>query len=214
MERAIVPQTTIQRLPLYLRCLLEAQAQRMPLVNSVEVAEMCGTNAAQVRKDLSYLGELGTRGIGYDVESLITHISGVLGIAERRRAAIIGFGRFGGALLGYSGFAERGFEIVAVIDSDPAKIGTEVQSLSGPIVVSSVDDLEDVLVESHAEIVIMATPAPVTQALADRVVKAGVRAILNLAPVRLAVPEQVAVRQTCLSTELQILSFYLAQKPL
>jgi redox-sensing transcriptional repressor len=214
MERAIVPQTTIQRLPLYLRCLLEAQAQRMPLVNSVEMAEMCGTNAAQVRKDLSYLGELGTRGIGYDVESLIAHISGVLGIAERRRAAIIGFGRFGGALLGYSGFVERGFEIVAVMDSDPAKIGTEVQSLSGPIVVSSVDDLEDVLVESHAEIVIMATPAPVTQALADRVVKAGVRAILNLAPVRLAVPDEVAVRQTCLSTELQILSFYLAQKPL
>jgi redox-sensing transcriptional repressor len=214
MERTNVPQTTIQRLPLYLRCLLEAQAQRRPVINSVEVAEMCGTNAAQVRKDLSYLGELGMRGIGYDVEALISHISGVLGITERRRAALIGYGRLGGALLGYTGFPERGFEIVAVIDSDPAKVGTEARTLGGPIVVSSADDLEQTLIEVNAEIVILATPAGVTQELADRVVKAGVAAILNLAPVRLVVPESVAVRQVCLSTDLQVLSFYLAQNTL
>lgn len=214
MDRGTVPETTIQRLPLYLRCLLQAQGQQMPVVNSVELAEMCGTNAAQVRKDLSYLGELGTRGIGYDVEALISHISGVLGITEQRRAALIGAGKFGGALLGYSGFTERGFEIVAVLDADPAKIGTTVEARSGSLMVRDVAELEQVLAESGAEIVILATPAEVAQELATRAVAAGVRAILNLAPVRLTMPEGVAVRHVCLSTDLQVLSFHLAQNTL
>ncbi len=202
-----IPQITIQRLPAYLRCLLQVQAIRMPLVNSIGIAEMCGTNAAQVRKDLSYLGELGIRGIGYDVEDLIAHISRVLGISERRRAAIVGFGKLGGALLGYSGFAERGFEIVAVFDVDPDKIGT----VAGDLVVRSMDDIENVLSEEEVEIVILATPPAATSAAAARVVAGGVKAILNLAPVNLDVPEDVIVRQVCLSTDLQILSFYLAQ---
>lgn len=202
-----IPQSTIQRLPVYLRCLLQAQAVRMPLINSIGIAEMCGTNAAQVRKDLSCLGELGIRGTGYDVAELIGHISRVLGITERRRAAIVGFGKLGGALLGYSGFGERGFEIVAVFDVDPAKIGT----VAGNLVVRSFDELEIVLAEEEVEIVIMATPPAASQAVASRIVAAGVRAILNLAPVNLDVPEGVIVRQVCLSTDLQILSFYLAQ---
>ena len=210
MERAGIPETTIQRLPLYLRCLLQAQAQQMPLVNSLTLAEMCGTNAAQVRKDLSYLGELGTRGIGYDVRSLVGHISSVLGVTELRRAVLVGFGRFGSALLGYPGFAERGFEIVAVIDSDPGKIGTR----AGDLVVSDVRDLETLIPATGAEIAIMTTPADATQAIVDRLVQARVRAILNLAPVRLNVPDAVAVRQVCLSTDLQVLSFYLAQNTL
>ncbi|MBN1192242.1 MAG: redox-sensing transcriptional repressor Rex [Coriobacteriia bacterium] len=210
MERAGIPATTIQRLPLYLRCLLQAEEQRIPLVNSGTLAEMCGTNAAQIRKDLSYLGELGTRGIGYEVRALIEHISAVLGITERRRAVLVGFGRFGGALLGYPGFAERGFDIVAVFDSDPDKIGVSV----GGLTVLSVDELEGVLQATGAEIAIMTTPGDVTQELADRLVRAGVRGILNLAPVRLVVPEGVAVRQVCLSTDLQVLSFHLAQNTL
>jgi len=208
MERLTqVPQITIQRLPVYLRCLLQAQAMRMPVINSIGIAEMCGTNAAQVRKDLSHLGELGIRGTGYDVEDLIGHISRVLGIVERRRAAIVGFGKLGGALLGYSGFAERGFEIVAVFDTDPAKIGTPADGL----IVRSIDDLEAVLVEEGVEIVIMATPPAASRAVATRVAAAGVKAILNLAPVQLDVPDDVIVRQVCLSTDLQVLSFYLAQ---
>ncbi|PKQ19997.1 MAG: redox-sensing transcriptional repressor Rex [Actinobacteria bacterium HGW-Actinobacteria-6] len=207
MENAQVPQTTIQRLPAYLRCLLQAQANQMPLVNSNSLAEMCGTNAAQVRKDFSYLGELGTRGIGYDVGELIGHISRVLGIVERRRAAIVGFGKLGGALLGYSGFGERGFEIVAVFDNDRSKIGTSADGL----MVHGMDDIERVLRELDVEIVILATPAAATQGAADKVVSGGVKAILNLAPVLLNVPEGVAVRQVCLSTDLQILSFHLAQ---
>ena len=209
-DPSAIPGTTIERLPLYLRCLLEAQSQRMPLVNSQLLAEMCGTNAAQIRKDFSYMGELGTRGIGYDVNALVAHISAVLGITERRRAVLVGYGRFGRALFGYPGFAERGFEIVAVLDADPAKIGTP----AGGVAVADVADLEDVVADTGAEIAILATPAKVTQAIADRLVAAGIRGILNLAPVRLSVPEGVTVRQVCLSTELQVLSFHLAQNAL
>ena len=210
MDRTGIPETTIERLPIYLRCLLEAQARRMPLVNSTILAQMCGTNAAQVRKDFSYLGELGTRGIGYDVDDLVAHISSVLGVTERRRAVLVGYGRFGGALLGYTGFAERGFEIVSVLDSDAAKIGMP----AGAVTVADVRDLEDEIARTGAEIAILTTPAVVTQGIADRLVKAGIKGILNLAPVRLAVPDDVAVRQVCLSTELQVLSFYLAQDAL
>ncbi|MGB4593720.1 MAG: redox-sensing transcriptional repressor Rex [Coriobacteriia bacterium] len=202
-----VPHTTIQRLPLYLRCLLQAQAMMMPVISSVGIADMCGTNAAQVRKDFSYLGELGTRGIGYDVEALITHFSRILGITERRRAAIIGYGKFGAALEGYSGFAERGFKFVAILDIDPDKIGTEV----GDLVVESMDEAVSVLRDRDVEIVIISTPASAAQAAADVAAEAGVKAILNLAPVLLTTPSDVMVRQVCLSTDLQILSFHLAQ---
>lgn len=209
-DHAAIPSTTIERLPMYLRCLLEAQSQRMPIVNSQILADMCGTNAAQVRKDFSYLGELGTRGIGYDVNALVAHISAVLGVTELQRTVLVGYGRFGSALLGYPGFAERGFQIVAVLDADPAKVGVAVDGLT----VSDIAELEDVLAGCGAEIAILATPAKVTQAIADRLVSAGIRGILNLAPVRLNVPDGVAVRQVCLSTELQVLSFHLAQNTL
>ncbi|MDO9556434.1 MAG: redox-sensing transcriptional repressor Rex [Coriobacteriia bacterium] len=207
MERTQIPETTIHRLPVYLRCLLQAQQDRMPVISSVGIAEMAGTNAAQVRKDLSYLGELGTRGIGYDVEALIEHISKSLGITGLRRVAIVGYGRLGGALKSYTGFSDRGFDIIAVFDADPAKIGTDADG----VIIRSTDELETVLAENRVEIVVMATPAGVTQELADRVTGAGIKAILNLAPVRLHVPDGVAVRQVCMSTDLQILSFYLAQ---
>lgn len=207
MERTQIPETTIQRLPVYLRGLLQAQQDRMPVVSSVEIADMVGTNAAQVRKDLSYLGELGTRGIGYDVDALIAHISKSLGITQLRRAAIVGYGRLGGALKSYTGFSERGFDIVAVFDADPAKVGTDADGVP----VRSIEDLEAGLAEQDVDIAIIATPADVAQAVADRVVSVGVKAILNLAPARLQVPDDVAVRQVCLSTDLQILSFYLAQ---
>lgn len=209
-DRTVIPETTIQRLPGYLRCLLDAKAQRLPLVNSTVLAEMCGTNAAQVRKDFSYLGELGTRGIGYDVDALIGYISTVLGLNELRKVVLVGYGRFGSALLGYPGFTQMGFEIVAVLDADADKVGTRV----GDVAVSNVADLEAVITASGAEIAILATPAPATQAIAERLVAAGVRSILNLAPVRLNLPADVAVRHVCLSTELQVLSFHLAQNTL
>jgi redox-sensing transcriptional repressor len=206
-SRDRVPEQTINRLPIYLRCLVQAQSLNMPVINSLGLAQMAGTNAAQVRKDLSYLGELGTRGIGYDVEALIAHISHVLGVSETRRVAIVGFGRLGSALLGYRGFEERGFDIVGVFDADPEKVGTPVAGT----VVRSADGLEEGLRELEVEIVLLTLPAEVAQGVADRVVDAGVRAILNFAPVRLEVPDEVKVRPVDLSVELQVLSFYLAR---
>jgi len=177
----------------------------MPVVNSLQIAEMAGTNAAQVRKDLSYLGEFGTRGVGYDVDSLITHLSKQLGLTESRRVAIVGFGRLGSALQSYPGFEERHMRVVAVFDADPAKIGTQVDGVT----VESVDDLEVVVKQTDVEIAILAVPGAFAQDIADRLVAAGVRAIMNFAPVRLHVPEGVEVRQADLAGELQVLSFHL-----
>ncbi|MBE0476945.1 MAG: redox-sensing transcriptional repressor Rex [Coriobacteriia bacterium] len=201
-----IPPTTIQRLPLYLRCLIEAQAQRVPVINSVGIAEMAGTNAAQVRKDLSYLGELGTRGIGYDVDGLITHLARRLGLTKTRRIAIAGFGRLGSALVTYPGFQDRGFEVVAVFETDPEKIGKP--AMDG-LAVSSIADIDRVVSENDVEILIIATPSNQAQSVAQSAARAGVRAVLNFAPVQLNLPGGTAVRQADLSTELQILSFYL-----
>lgn len=205
MPSSKIPPTTVQRLPVYLRCLVQASAMHMPVVNSVQIAEMTGTNAAQVRKDLSYLGEFGTRGIGYDVDSLITHLSKHLGLTEHRRVAIIGYGRLGSAFQSYSGFEERGMKVVAVLDSDPGKIGASVDGM----IIESIDNLEEVVRRTGVEIAIITTPGKYAQAIADRVVAAGVRAILNFAPVQLHLPEGVEVRQADVAGELQILSFHL-----
>jgi redox-sensing transcriptional repressor len=202
-----VPESTIARLPLYLRCLVQAQALRMPVVSSVQIAEMAGTNAAQVRKDLSYLGELGTRGTGYDVDALIDHISRWLGLSKHRNVAIVGFGQLGGALRSYGGFMDRGFSVVAILDADPEKIGTT----SGDLTVSDIAELEDVFAEHDVDIAVIATPAGAAQETADRVVAAGVTSILNFAPTLLTVPADVSVRQVDLASELQILSFHLAR---
>lgn len=205
MSQSSVPPTTVARLPVYLRCLLQAQSQRTAVINSVGIAEMAGTNAAQVRKDLSYLGEYGTRGIGYEVDELTAHLMRWLGITEHRRAAIVGFGRLGSALQGYGGFSERGFNIVAVLDADPDKIGAE----AGALVVEALSDVEAVFERERVEIVIVTVPARAAQAVADAVVRAGAKAILNFAPVRLEVPNDVVVRQADVAAELQILSFHL-----
>lgn len=205
MTNSQVPPTTIQRLPIYLRCLMQAQAMRMPVINSLGIAEMAGTNAAQVRKDLSYLGELGTRGIGYDVDSLIAHMMKWLGLTEARRAAIVGYGRLGSALQGYAGFQDRGFNITAVFDADPEKVGLP----AGDLAVRPIEDLPVAIAEEGVDIVILAVPAPQAQAVADIVVGAGVKAILNFAPIRLDIPAGVAVRQADLSVDLQVLSFHL-----
>lgn len=203
-----IPQSTIERLPRYLRCLLELQAMGVPLVKSDRLAALCGSNAAQVRKDFSYLGELGTRGIGYEVSALIEHISKILGVKERRKVAIVGYGKLGSALHGYAGFPERGFEVVALFDVDPAKVGREFDGVR----VYHLDEAPRALKDLGVEIAIVATPARAAQLAADAIVEGGVKAILNLAPTRLVVPDDVNVRQVCLSTDLQILSFFLAKQ--
>ncbi len=204
-----VPAMTVQRLPVYLRVLIQMQSQRVEVANSVQIAEAAGSNAAQVRKDLSYLGEYGVRGIGYDVGKLIVHLSGWLGLRTARKVAVIGYGRLGSALCSYGGFQDRGFSIVAVLDSDPDKVGT---SVAGDVVIEPFAQATDVLRREGAEIAILTVPAVAAQDAADKVVGAGVKAILNFAPIGLNVPDGVVVRQADVAAELQILSYHLSSE--
>lgn len=207
MPNSQVPPTTVQRLPLYLRVLVDAQSQRIDVINSTQIADLTGTNAAQVRKDLSYLGEFGVRGQGYEVDQLVRHLARHLGLERTRRACIVGYGRMGSALVGYAGFQDRGISIVAVFDNDPEKIGTEA---GAGLVVRPLSDLDELCTENCIEMALLAVPVAVAQEVAERVVASGIKAILNFAPVKLKLPENVALRQADVAAELQILSYHLA----
>ncbi|MCL4554538.1 MAG: redox-sensing transcriptional repressor Rex, partial [Actinobacteria bacterium] len=143
-----IPPLTIQRLPLYLRCLIRLQSQRVDVVSSERIAELAGTNAAQVRKDFSYLGEFGVRGLGYEVDSLVVHLSRWLGLQRTRNVAIIGYGRLGAALQGYGGLQDRGFLVRAVFDIDADKVG---MSVPGGITVESMNRFAEVAKENDIE---------------------------------------------------------------
>ena len=192
------------RLPVYLRVLAEEAAAGVSTISSERLAELAGVNAAKVRKDLSHLGSYGTRGVGYDVDYLAFQMSRELGLTEARPVVIVGAGNLGQALANYGGFSSRGFPVLAMVDSDPDKVGRTI----GGVPVRHVDDLPGIVADSPNTIGVVATPAPVSQSVADRLVDAGVRSILNFAPVVLAVPSGVLVRKVDLATELQILSFY------
>lgn len=208
MKGQRVPPTAVARLPLYLRCLTEAKQQRTQILSSKELAELAGGNAAQVRKDLSYLGEFGIRGIGYEVDSLIQHVSRWLGLTRRHNVAIVGMGRLGPALLGYKGFVEKGFQVAAAFDRDQAKVGRTFEGL----VVQDISELEPTVKAREIEIAIVATPAAAAQDVANVLVAAGIKAILNFAPAHLEVPQDVNCRQVDLSVELQILCFHLERQ--
>jgi redox-sensing transcriptional repressor len=199
-----IPEATVSRLPLYLRVLRDASAQRTMTISSDALAGRAGVNAAQVRKDLSYLGSYGTRGVGYEVAYLIRQINRRLGLDADRRVAIVGAGNLGHALASYSGFPARGFEVVAAFDSDPAKVGTRL----GQVQVTDTASMRDLIHRKNVEIAIITTPASAAQQVVDDVVAAGVVSILNFAPARVAVPPHVKIRQVDLGVELQILSFY------
>lgn len=198
-----IPEATVTRLPLYLRVLGEA-AGSIGTISSEDLASRAGVNAAQVRKDLSYLGSYGTRGVGYDVDYLVRQINRRLGLDAQRRVAIVGCGNLGQALAGYGGFPARGFHVVAAFDADPAKVGVRV----GGALVEPASAMAEVLKEKEVDIAVITTPAPAAQAVADILVEAGVRSILNFAPTTVVVPGEVVLRQVDLAIELQILSFY------
>src|SRR5688500_9097557 len=164
-----IPEATVARLPLYLRSLLEVAETKAPTISSERLAELAGVNAAKVRKDLSYLGSYGTRGVGYEVEYLLFQISRELGLTQDWPVAIIGIGHLGHALANYDNFTARGFRIVALIDADPKKVGEEVNG----ICIRSLDDLDAVIRKERVSIGIIATPAHVAQDVADRLVAAG-----------------------------------------
>ncbi len=199
-----IPEATVARLPLYLRSLLQVVESKTPTISSERLADLAGVNAAKVRKDLSYLGSYGTRGVGYDVEYLLYQISRELGLTQDWPVVIVGLGNLGHALANYAGFDARGFRVVALVDADAAKVGERV----GHLRVRPVGEIANIVATHHIAIAIIATPASAAQEVADQLVAAGVRSILNFAPVRLQVPDHVSLRKVDLSTELQILSFY------
>lgn len=203
-----VPDATVARLPVYLRALTTLAAKGVATVSSQALAEAAGVGPAKLRKDLSYLGSYGTRGVGYEVDHLMFQISRELGLTQDWRVVIAGIGNLGHALANYGGFLSRGFTVAALLDADPDVVGEHVAGLK----VSHVDDLEDVVRSTGARIGVLATPAGAAQPLCDRMVAAGITAILNFAPVVLQVPAGVEVRKVDLSTELQILAFHEQRK--
>jgi redox-sensing transcriptional repressor len=199
-----IPAASVARLPVYLRALHELMAERVINVSSERLAELAGVNAAKVRKDLSYLGSYGTRGVGYDVEYLMYQMNRELGLTNRSPIVIVGAGNLGSALANYGGLGERGYVVAGLVDLDPAKIGRE----SHGVVIRDVGDLDDIVVSNPGAIGVIATPSANAQDACSRLVRAGVRSILNFAPVMLTHPANVVVRKVDLAVELQILSFY------
>jgi redox-sensing transcriptional repressor len=194
----------VARLPVYLRTLLEVQAEALTTISSERLAELAGVNAAKVRKDLSYLGSYGTRGVGYDVDHLLVQMSRELGLTRDWPGAIVGVGNLGAALANYGGFGDRGFPVAALVDADPAKVGT----MLGDHKIRHLDDLPALVEELGISIGIIATPAVGAQEVADRLVAAGVTSILNFAPAVVTVPDHAQLRKVDLALELQVLSFY------
>jgi redox-sensing transcriptional repressor len=205
MRNRPIPEATVARLPMYLRSLLDlAESRGVMTVSSEELARLAGVNAAKVRKDLSYLGSYGTRGVGYDVEYLLYQITRELGLTQDWPTAMIGIGNLGRALASYKGFAERGFRITALFDNDDNVIGEEV----GGVIVRHIDELKEAVAEEGLCIGIISTPPSGAQEVAEKLVDAGIKSILNFAPSHVNVPPDVNVRKVDLSVELQILSFY------
>jgi redox-sensing transcriptional repressor len=200
--RRRIPEATVARLPVYLRSLLELGG--VTTVSSERLAEMAGVNAAKVRKDLSYLGSYGTRGVGYDVEYLLFQMSRELGLTQHWPVVIVGIGNLGHALANYGGFGASGFHVVALVDADAGKVGHLVGALS----IRHLDELSGIVRANSIAIGIIATPAGAAQQVADRLVTAGVTSILNFAPAVITVPEGVSLRKVDLAVELQILSFH------
>ncbi|MCW2523372.1 MAG: redox-sensing transcriptional repressor Rex [Frankiales bacterium] len=203
-----IPDATVARLAVYLRALSGLVETGIATVSSESLAAAAGVNSAKLRKDLSYLGSYGVRGVGYDVALLLEQIRATLGLNEDRAVALIGVGHLGQALAGYAGFATRGFQIAALFDADPAVVGSQLRGLR----VLHVDLLEQVVRAERVAIAVIAVPAAGAQDVCNRLVAAGVTSILNFAPVVLAVPAHVDVRKVDLAAEMQILSFHDSRK--
>ena len=207
-----IPEATVTRLPTYHRALVALAARGVLLVSSEELAEVTGVSSAKLRKDLSFLGSYGTRGVGYDVDFLLYQIARALGLTQEWPVVIVGIGNLGSALAGYPGFASRGFRVVGLFDTDPARIGEHVVVAGHSMQVRAVSQLHDAMHESPATIGVIATPETAAQSVCDLLVKHGVTSILNFAPVLLEVPTGVDVRRVDLATELQILAFHEQRK--
>jgi redox-sensing transcriptional repressor len=203
-----IPEAAVARLAVYLRVLSGMKEQGITTVSSEELSVAAGVNSAKLRKDLSYIGTYGTRGVGYEVVVLIDQIERVLGLTREQSVAVVGIGNLGHALANYGGFPGRGFPVTALFDVDADLMGVPV----GGIPVHHIDDIRQVCVAKEITIGVIATPPAAAQVVCDRLVSAGVECILNFAPVVLQVPETVEVRKVDLAVELQILSFHQARR--
>ena len=203
-----IPDATVARLPVYHRVLAGLAEAGTATVSSDELAAACGVSSAKLRKDLSHLGSYGTRGVGYDVRFLEYQISRELGVTQPWGVVIVGAGNLGQALVAYRGFASRGFSVRGIFDSHPDLVGQRLSAGDGATQVRPMSDLESVVARGGAHIGVIATPANAAQDVCDRLVSAGIRSILNFAPVVLATPEDVEVRKVDLAVELQILAFH------
>jgi len=199
-----IPEATVARLAVYLRVLTGLVDASTVTVSSEELAAVAGVNSAKLRKDLSYLGSIGTRGVGYDVSVLREKIAGALGLTHRRTCVLVGIGNLGHALAGYAGFSSRGFTFVGYFDVDPGRVGEQIADSQ----ISDISELHAVVESNGVSIGVIATPAEAAQTVCDRLVDAGVTSILNFAPSVLSVPDNVDVRKVDLAAELQILSFH------
>jgi redox-sensing transcriptional repressor len=205
VDKRDVPAVTVPRLAVYLRKLRELRARGVDRVSSKDLAEMIGLNAAQIRKDFSYFGEFGTRGVGYEVARLVDEISHCLGLDHSWNVVIVGAGLLGTALARYRGFSEQGFRLVAMFDSSATVIGASYGSGR----VRGIADLEDFCRQERVDIALVTVPAGEAEATVGRLATAGVKAVLNFAPVKVHAPDEVMVRQVDLSSELMSLTFYL-----
>jgi redox-sensing transcriptional repressor len=198
-----IAESTVRRLSLYLSFLEEIEAQGVATTSSDDLAHLGGTTSAQVRKDLSFFGSFGKRGLGYSVPELLSRLREILGLGRPWSVCIVGAGQIGVALARYAGFAERGFTVTGVYDNDPSKIGTRW----GTLIVSDETNLDRDVSANGYQIAVLAVPADAAQKLADRAVRAGIKGILNFAPVQLTVPAHVALRGVNMAMELEALTF-------
>ncbi|MEZ5186813.1 MAG: redox-sensing transcriptional repressor Rex [Candidatus Nanopelagicales bacterium] len=213
LRRRELPDATIARLPQYIRCLSQLENAGLQTVHSVDLAAQIGVSGAVVRRDLSYVGSYGKRGVGYPVAELREHVTGALGLAGEHHLVIVGVGHLGRALAGYGGFLERGLRVVGLFDVDPDLVGSKAGNPDvGQLEIQPMSELEAFVAGQRAVIGVIATPGSAAQAVADRLVAAGARSILNFSAVHLDVPPDVVVRPVDLATEIQILAVHAGQR--
>jgi redox-sensing transcriptional repressor len=203
-----IAESTVRRLSIYLSFLEEKEAEGTMTTSSDELAKLGGTTSAQVRKDLSFFGSFGKRGLGYSVPELAAALRDILGLGKQWRVCIVGAGKIGAALARYAGFTERGFNVTGLYDSDPAKIGHR----SGGVIVRDTDELEKDIHAGRYDIAVITVPAENAQPIVDRLVKAGMKAILSFAPAQLTVPDDVELRTVNMAMELEGLTFALTNR--
>ncbi|HIE43730.1 MAG TPA: redox-sensing transcriptional repressor Rex [Candidatus Omnitrophica bacterium] len=205
---AKIPASTIDRLSVYLRVAEQLRQAKMKTVSSSQLAEHSGVNSAQVRKDLAYFGQFGKRGEGYRTTSLLKNLKKILGVNRNWDVVLVGVGNLGSALLAYPGFKKEGFRICAAFDNNLLKIGKRLEEVQ----IQDIEKIEEFLKREKIRIGIIATPAEEAQSIADKLIKGGVKAILNFAPAALNVSEDIKVKNVDLSRELEMLSYFLAKK--